>query len=209
MLNYIWAFMILAGFLYALFTGNLTEVNEGILAGGKDAVTVCLTMTGVLALWSGLMNVAKKNGIVGWCEKKIRPLIHGLFPEIPKGHTALSYISVNVIANFFGLGAAATPAGLKAMEELVRLEKSRRGCRPSAASDEMCTFLVLNISSIQLVPMTMISYRAAYGSEQPWAIVFPAVIATSVSTLAGILFCLFARKKRRRKGIPVENISGK
>lgn len=130
--------------------------------------------------------------------EKMKPVIRFLFPNLPLDHPATEHISTNMIANVLGLGSAATPAGLRAMEELLNLEKERGNSRRlQSASDEMCTFLVINISSLQLIPMNMIAYRSQYGSAEPTAIVGPAIAATAVSTLAGILFAKIMSRNRR------------
>ena len=199
MLNYLWAFMILTGIIYAAFTGNLPAVTEAALDSAQEAVSLCITMAGVLAFWVGLMKIAEDTGMLKKAADKIYPLLHFLFPKIPKGHPAMESIAANCIANFFGLGWAATPAGLQAMKELEALEEERRagrakgiGRKKGTASNEMCNFLILNISSLQLIPMTIIAYRSQYGSADPMAIVGPGIVATAVSTLTAIIFCKIA-----------------
>ena len=199
MLQFLWAFMILIGIVYAAITGNLSAVTEAALDSAGEAVSLCITMAGVLALWVGLMRIAENAGIMKAAADKIYPLLHFLFPRIPRDHPAMKSIAANCIANFFGLGWAATPAGIQAMKDLDALEEERTGRRESrrgklrraekAATTEMCSFLVLNISSLQLIPVNVIAYRGQYGSVNPVAIVGPAIAATAVSTLAGILFC--------------------
>ncbi len=200
MLNYIWAIMILIGILYAAFTGNITSVTEAALDSAGEAVSLCITMAGIMALWMGLMEVAGKAGLIAKLSSGIQPFLSFLFPKIPKRHVAREYIATNFIANILGLGWACTPAGLKAMEALAQLEKERgnpeyvqEGGRRSA-SKEMCTFLVMNISSLQLIPVNMIAYRSQYGSVNPTAIIGPAIVATLVSTVAAILFCKVTAK---------------
>lgn len=155
------------------------------------------------------MEIASKSGVIELASKKMGPLLRFLFPGIPEGHPAKEHIAVNFISNFLGLGWAATPAGLKAMEELEKLEEERRrydGKRTAGkrravprgvASNEMCTFLILNISSLQLIPMNVIAYRSQYGSVNPTAIVGPAIAATAVSTAAAVVFCKVMEWKRR------------
>ena len=121
-MNYIWAAMILNGIIYGTLTGNVSAVSEAVLSSSKEAVSLCITMLGVVALWSGLMEVAKDSGLIDSVSKGMRPLIHFLFPDIPKGHPATEHIAMNCVANFLGLGWAATPAGLRAMEALEGLE---------------------------------------------------------------------------------------
>ncbi|MEY8391128.1 nucleoside recognition protein [Lachnospiraceae bacterium] len=186
MLNYLWGFMIVIGILYAAFTGNLPAVTNAALDSSKEAVTLCITMLGVMSLWVGLMRVAENCGIIRGAAHFLNPLLRFMFPKIPKNHKANEYISTNIIANVFGLGWAATPAGLKAMEAMGELNRHSK-----VASREMCTFLILNVSSFQLIPVNMIAYRSQYGSANPAAILGPAMIATFISTLAGILFAKF------------------
>ena len=221
-MNYLWGFMILTGILYAAFHGTLPEVTE--------AVSLCVTMMGVMSFWVGMMRIAENAGIVDGATKKLMPFLRFLFPGIPREHPANRYIAANMIANVFGLGWAATPAGLKAMEELEKLEEERReaetmpekiyGLRERSgkkhgyegerriirnkkavpagvASNEMCTFLIINISSLQLISVNMIAYRSQYGSVNPAAIVGPGIVATAVSTLAAIVFCKVMDGKRR------------
>ena len=223
MLNYIWAFMILIGVVYGAFTGKMAEVTTAALDSAGDAVSLCITMIGVMALWVGLMEIAQKSGLIAKLTRGIQPFISFLFPRIPKGHPAREYIATNLIANVLGLGWACTPAGLKAMEELAKLEEERRtagylagdgkdgGKTPGAfasmeqegrmrervASNEMCTFLILNISSLQLIPVNMIAYRSQYGSVNPAGIIAPAIVATFVSTAVAVVYCKVKDRKRR------------
>ena len=200
MLNIIWGAMIVSGITYGVFSGNMEAVGNGIMDSAREAVSLAISMAGVVALWSGLMEIAKASGIVQAATKILRPVVKFLFPKIPKEDESLEHITVNIISNIFGLGAAATPAGLKAMKALERLEEKRseqekisenknKKINGFYASNEMCTFLVLNISSLQLIPVNMIAYRGQYGSVNPMSIVGPAIIATMVSTLVAIVFC--------------------
>ncbi len=197
MLNYIWAAMIILGVIFGAITGSMKEVTEAALDSAGEAVSLCITMAGVMALWVGLMEVAEKSGLLLKLTNTLSPFVSFMFPRIPKGHKARDYISTNIIANILGLGWACTPAGLKAMEELAKLEEERgapgytqadgivthggaetigghgRGSltdgsgalggrkekRERIASNEMCTFLILNISSLQLIPVNMIAYE--------------------------------------------------
>lgn len=192
MLNYLWAGMILIGVCYGAVTGNIAAVGEGALEATKEAVSLCITMLGAVGFWVGLMEIAKEAGLIEkWC-RGLRPLLKFLFPRLDMEGEAAGYIATNVIANILGLGWACTPAGLKAMEALGEVEKKRLGVdKLPCASKEMCTFLILNISSLQLVPVNMIVYRTQYGSVNPTSIIAPAIIATTFSTLAGILFIKF------------------
>ncbi len=203
MLNYIWAFMILIGVVYGAIAGKMAEVTNAALDSAGDAVSLCITMIGVMALWVGLMEIAQKSGLIAKLTRGIQPFIRFLFPRIPEGHPAREYIATNLIANVLGLGWACTPAGLKAMEELAKLE-AERGTPGYAdesgrrvASNEMCTFLILNISSLQLIPVNMIAYRSQYGSVNPAGIIAPAIVATFVSTAVAVVYCKIKNRKQR------------
>lgn len=199
MLNLIWAGMVLAGIAYAAVTGALGDVGTAALDGAKEAVMLTIATLGVMGLWCGLMEIARQSGLLAALTKKLRPLIRWLFPGIPADDAANEEIAVNMTANIFGLGNAATPAGLRAMERLSELHKEKckkYGGSPSAASNEMCTFLILNISSLQLLPVTLIAYRAQYGSVNPTAIVGPGIAATAASTAAAVVFCKLMDRKR-------------
>lgn len=192
MLNYLWGFMILIGLSYGIVTGQVEALSNAAIDSAGEAVTLALTMLGIMAMWTGLMEVARRAGLMDKMTKGMSPLLHFLFPRIPKNHKANEYITANIIANILGLGWAATPMGLKAMKELASLERRRLGddnIQLKKASDEMCTFLVINISSLQLIPVSVIAYRAQYGAVNPAAIVFPGLIATIISTATAILFC--------------------
>ena len=198
MLNYLWAFMILTGIIYGAFHGTMAEISSAALDSSKEAVTLCITMLGVMSFWTGLMQIAQKAGIIASMTRKITPFLRFLFPSLRKEQLALEYISTNVIANILGLGWACTPAGLKAMEEMRQIQL-RRGENPDIASNEMCGFLILNISSLQLIPVNMIVYRSQYGSVNPTAIIAPAIVATLFSTLAGIVFLKIADSHSRHR----------
>lgn len=195
MLNYIWAFMILLGIVYGTFTGNMEALTNAAMDSAGEAVSLCITMLGVMALWMGLMEIAQKSGLIAKLTKAIQPFIDFMFPKIPREHEAREYISTNLIANVLGLGWACTPAGLKAMEALSKLEQERGNPQYTEkgklrdASNEMCTFLVLNISSLQLIPVNMIAYRSQYGSANPAAVIAPALVATFFSTLVAVVYC--------------------
>lgn len=205
MLNYIWAGMILLGVIYGVCTGQMSALTEGALDSAGEAVSLCITMAGVMALWMGLMEIAQESGMIAKMTKGIRPFLKFMFPRLPEDHPAGEYITTNLIANVLGLGWACTPAGLKAMEQLAELEKQRAGqgtekgrqgsedrrygAEATAASNEMCTFLILNISSLQLIPVNMIAYRSQYGSANPAVIIAPALVATLFSTIIAIIYC--------------------
>lgn len=193
MLNYLWCFMILAGIIVSCFNGNITSLSTVAFDSASDAVTLCLTMLSVVSVWSGLMEIAKVAGLTKRLSKLIMPFMHWLFPEVPEDGRAMEYMCTNMIANFLGLGWAATPAALVAMKELSKLNSNS-----PKASNAMCTFLVINISSIQLIPVNIIAYRQSFGSPNPTSIIAPAIIATLCSTLVGILFCKLMQTCKRR-----------
>lgn len=193
MLNYLWGFMVLAGILWGAFHGTLADVTTGAIAAAGEAVTLCITMLGVMAMWSGIMKIGEEAGLISSISKKLGPFLTFLFPDVPKDHKAREEISTNIVANVLGLGWAATPAGLKAMKSLEELNRT-----PGSASNAMCNFLILNISSLQILPVNMIAYRSQYGSVNPAAIIGPAIIATLVSTVAGVAFAIVMGGKRRR-----------
>ena len=188
--------MILTGILFGAFNGKMADMTNAALDSAGDAVALCITMIGVMSFWTGIMEIASRAGIIETASKKMGPLIRFLFPELPADHKANEHIATNFIANFLGLGWAATPAGLKAMEELGKLEDDRRNRKIAGtirkkgiASNEMCTFLIINISSLQLIPVNVIAYRSQYGSVNPAAIVGAGILATAVSTGAAVVFC--------------------
>jgi spore maturation protein A len=187
-MNYLWGIMLLIGVVYAALTGNLAEVTDQALLSAKEAVTLCITMAGVMAFWVGIMEIAEKAGFMDAAARLLSPVLSFLFPRIPKDHPARKQIAANMVANILGLGWAATPAGLNAMKELQQLEEERR----DSASNEMCVFLIINISSLQLIPVNIIAYRSQYGSVNPDYIVGPAMAATAASTLVGVIFCKMA-----------------
>ena len=226
MLNGLWAFMMIAGIIYGSFNGNIQAVTEAAFQSAGEAVSLCITMLGIMSFWTGILKIGERAGVIEALTRKMTPLIHFLFPELPCGHPAVGSISANLIANVLGLGWACTPAGLKAMEQLAELEKQRAeqrrieqqrmqpvnrqlrpvagqgaekgrqgsedrryGAEATAASNEMCTFLILNISSLQLIPVNMIAYRSQYGSANPAVIIAPALVATLFSTIIAIIYC--------------------
>lgn len=193
MINIIWAFMAIIGIVYAIFNGTMDQVNEAIFQGASDAVTLVISLTSVLVFWLGMMRVAEKAGLLEGMARLFRPLAKKLFPEIPEGHPAMGYILANFSANLFGLGNAATPMGIKAMEEMKKLSRSDH------ASNSMITFLVINTSSLTLVPTTVIAIRMEYGSTSPTEIVSSTILASLITTLVAIIVDRLFRYRRERK----------
>lgn len=195
MLNFLWAGMIGIGIIYAAFQGRLDAITNAVLDSSKEAVSLCISMLGIISFWMGLMQIAEKAKLIQVISNLISPVIQFLFPRIPKGHESREYICMNFVANMLGLGWAATPSGLKAMESLEKLEEERRKAgdclsKPKGvANNEMCTFLIMNISSLQLIPVNVIAYRSQYGSVDPARILCAALVATGISTLTAVLYC--------------------
>lgn len=196
MLNYLWGGMILVGVIFGAFNGKMPDITNAAIDSAKEAVTLCITMVGVMSLWVGLMQIAEKAGVIKAASRRIKPVVRFLFPGVPEDHPANDHITTNMIANILGLGWAATPAGLKAMEELQKINKD--DCRrlgtsknrgPDVATNAMCNFLIINISSLQLIPVNVIAYRSQYGSVNPASIVGAGILATLVSTVVAVVYC--------------------
>jgi len=183
MLNYIWLGLVLLAVLLGGFEGKLQEVTGVAFEACKTAVmTIALPLAGVMALWLGLMKIAEKSGLVNLLARALRPLLRWLFPDVPANHPAMGSMVMNMAANMLGLSNAATPLGLRAMQDLEKLNP-----RPGTATNAMCTFLAINTSSIQLIPATTVAILAAAGSKNPTVIIGTAFFATCCSTIAGIL----------------------
>lgn len=181
MLNYIWGSMILLGIVVASFTGRLPDVTNAALESAQEAVTVCIKMLGILSMWTGLMKIAESGGLIKALSRRMAPLLCYLFPELKKDSKAMKYIATNFIANILGIGWAATPAGLKAMEELQKLNPDK-----STASKSMCMFMIFNMSSLQIVSVNIIAYRTQYNSVNPSEIIGPGLVTTIISTIAAV-----------------------
>lgn len=182
MINKIWAGFIIIGILYSLLTGNIEVINNEILDCTKTSLDLIMKIFPVMALWLGIMKIAETSGLLSKLSEKLSPVLGKLFPEIPKNHESLSLIASNIIANMAGLGNAATPFGLKAMQSLQEINEKK-----DTASRSMITFLVLNTSGVTIIPTTIISLRLLYGSLNPTEIVLPCIIATFFSSLFGLL----------------------
>lgn len=198
MLNYLWGGMILIGVVYGAVTGKVEEVGNAALNSSKEAVELSITMLGVMALWTGIMKIAQASGLTGKLIKRMRPVLRFFFPDVPEDSKANEYIATNMIANILGLGGAATPFGLKAMDELQKLNVARGG-QKEVASRAMCTFLILNISSLQMIPVNIIAYRSQYGSVNPAKIVVPAMVTTLISTLVAAVFVKVMGRKEKKQ----------
>ncbi|CAM3236009.1 MULTISPECIES: nucleoside recognition domain-containing protein [Brevibacillus] len=182
MLNIIWLALIVSSIVVAAITGRMEVVNQAAFAGAKTGVTVCFGLLSVLAFWMGIMRIAEKAGLMELVARALSPVISLLFPDIPKGHPAMAYILSNMSANLLGLGNAATPMGLKAMEELQKLNPNKQQASPA-----MCTLLAINTASITLIPTTMIAIRMQYGSVNPVDIVGTTLLSSFAATIVAIL----------------------
>lgn len=191
MMNYLWGGMLLLGVIYGVFAGTLDGVTEAIINSAKEAVNLVIAIAGITAFWTGIMKIAEQTGLVEKLARRIQPLLRFLFPELKNQEKANYYISLNFLSNFLGLSHASTSSGLLVFQELDRLNGYS-----TIASKSMCTFLIINVSSLQLLPINMIAYRAQYGSPNPAAIVGPAIFATGMSTLAAVIFCRIMNGKK-------------
>jgi spore maturation protein A len=198
MLNKLWGGMILAAILVAIATGNIPELTNAAIESARDAITLCITMLGILAMWSGLMTVAEKAGLVQALAQKARPLLRYLFPDLGRNHEAHEPIATNFIANILGLGWAATPSGLRAMKVM-----QQENPQKDTATRSMRMFMVINMSSLQLVTISVVAYRMQYGSANPSEIIGPGMVVTGITTILAVAFCKildgFERNRERRR----------
>jgi len=209
---YLWGGMLLIGIVYGVLAGNVDEVTKAFVSCSGEAVSLCISMAGITAMWTGMMKIAENSGLVTELAAKMRPLIRFLFPKLDTESKAAHYICLNFLSNVLGLSWASTSSGLCAMKELKELQLQKENAEKNTedsgkkdavknssmiASNEMCTFLIINVSSLQLIPVNMIAYRAKYGSADPTAIVGPAILATAVSTAVAVIFCRIAGKYKK------------
>lgn len=191
MIQKIWGFFIVVGITFCLITSKIDILNEEILESAKSSLDMIIKIFPMMALWLGIMNIAKESGLLKKLSNLLTPILSKLFPEIPKSHESLSFIASNIIANMFGLGNAATPFGLKAMKSLQELNKKK-----DTASRSMITFLVLNTSGLTIVPTTVISLRLLHDSSNPTEIVSCCILATILSTAGGLIIDRIIAKRR-------------
>ncbi|MBQ3410618.1 MAG: spore maturation protein SpmA [Bacillus sp. (in: Bacteria)] len=195
MVNLVWVAMAVIGIVYAMINGTMEEINKDVFDGAKDAVTICIGLISVLVFWLGLMKIAEEAGLLKKLVALFMPIVKRLFPEIPKDHPSMGFILSNMMANFFGLGNAATPLGIIAMEQLKELNGGK-----DSASRSMVTFLALNTSAITLIPTTVISIRMTYESANPTEIVGVTFIAQVLSMIGAIWIDRYFYRRRSRKG---------
>ena len=208
----LWGGMLLIGIVYGVLVGNVDEVTKAFVSCSGEAVSLCISMAGITAMWTGMMKIAENSGLVTELAAKMRPLIRFLFPKLDTESKAAHSLCLNFLSNVLGLSWASTSSGLCAMKELKELQLQKENAEKNTedsgkkdavknssmiASNEMCTFLIINVSSLQLIPVNMIAYRAKYGSADPTAIVGPAILATAVSTAVAVIFCRIAGKYKK------------
>ncbi|MED1950814.1 spore maturation protein [Brevibacillus nitrificans] len=194
MLNIIWLALIVISIVVAAINGRMELINQAAFEGAKTGVTVCFGLLSILAFWMGLMRIAEKSGLLELLARALSPLIQLLFPDVPKGHPAIGYILSNMSANLLGLGNAATPMGLKAMEELQKLNGDKQ-----VASPAMCTLLAINTASITIIPTTMIAIRMQYGSVNPVEIVGTTLLSSFAATIVALLIDRWYRYRHVRR----------
>jgi spore maturation protein A len=192
MVNIIWASLIFIAIIYSFFTGNIETINNGILTHATSGMNLILEMMPLIVLWTGIMKIAEDSGLLEIFSRILNPLLSKLFPSLNKGHKALGYIASNIAANMLGLGSAATPFGLKAMEEL-----QKDNPKKDTATEAMITFLVLNTGGVTLIPTTVIALRMMYGSSNPTEIIITSILATTVSSFSGLMLDYMIRRKNR------------
>jgi spore maturation protein A len=191
MVSYIWLFLISSGIIYSLLSGNIEVINNSILTNANDAINLILELLPIIVLWTGILKIAEVSGLLDKFARLLKPLLSRLFPSVPKDNKALGYIASNIAANMMGLGSAATPAGLKAISELQKINPKK-----DVASTPMVTFLVLNTAGVTIIPTTILALRTSYNSLNPSEIIIPAFIATFSSCVAGVFLDYIIRKRK-------------
>ena len=194
MLNIVWPIFIILSFSFAIFTGNLENLNNSIFDSTNSAISLSIDLLGSMCLWSGIMKIASKTSLIENLTKLLAPILNLLFPDLKRNKKIKKEISMNVTANILGLGNAATPLGLKAMKSMQEENRNK-----DTLSDSMFMFIVLNTASIQLIPTTVIAIRNSLGSQNPTSIVFPTWISTIISALVGIFVAKVVIRLTRRK----------
>ncbi|MBC8019522.1 MAG: spore maturation protein [Verrucomicrobia bacterium] len=191
-MNAIWLILFSVSIVFAIFTGNLEAFTKSIFDGAKSAVEISLFLLGIVSVWMGITRILEDSGLIYRIAHLFKPIISRLFKNIPDDHPSITAITLNVLANLFGLGNAATPLGIKAMQELDTLNKDK-----DTVTFEMMIFIVLNTASIQLIPFSVIGILASYGAKSPAAIVLPVLVATVVSAIAALLMLFTFRRVLR------------
>lgn len=192
MVNIIWFILIFIAIIYSFFTGNIESINNGILSHATSGMNLIIEMMPLIVLWTGIMKIAENSGLLQVFSRLLNPLLSKLFPSLKRDNKALGYIASNIAANMLGLGSAATPFGLKAMEEL-----QKENPKKDTATEAMITFLVLNTGGVTLIPTTVIALRMMHGSANPTEIIITSIIATTISSASGLLLDYYIRRKNR------------
>jgi spore maturation protein A len=192
MVNYIWFILIAIGIVFSFFTGRIDVINSSILANGEKALELMMSILPVIVLWSGIMHIAEESGLLKKFAKILQPILSLLFPDVPSNNAALGYIASNIAANMMGLGSAATPFGLKAMSELQKINNDKK-----TASTPMITFLVLNTAGVTIIPTMVLALRLSHGSVNPSEIIIPSILATTCSSISGLILDYLIRKRRK------------
>jgi len=192
MVSIIWGFFIIIGVFFSLCTGQIEALNQQIFQGASDGINLILEMLPLLVLWTGVMKIAEDAGILQKFSNLVRPILRKLFPSLAPDDPALGYIASNIAANALGLGSAATPFGLKAMEEL-----QKNNVKKDTATEAMITFLILNTGGVTIVPTTVMALRLSHGSANPSEIIITSILATAVSSISGLMLDYFIRKRKR------------
>lgn len=192
MLNYIWSGLVIVSILCAAIFGNTSELSAALLNSGESSIELLLKMAGIMCLWSGIMKIAEESGFTTLIARLFSPILRPLFPSLDRNSPAFRSITMNISANILGLGNAATPFGLKAMEQLHTLND-----RSDTASNEMIVFVVMNTASLQLLPTTIATLRQSYGSTAPFGIIVPVWISSACAlTMALSIACILNMRKR-------------
>ncbi len=194
MVNTIWLLILIIATSYAILTGSISEVNDAIFSAPKSSVYLVLELTGMLMFWTGMLNVAKKSGMIDFIAGKFSKITHYLFPEIPKQHHVHGLIATNLVANLLGLGSVATPIGIKTIKEMRKLNDDK-----DVASNSMITLIIINTSSLTVIPTTIVTLRYVHGSANPTLVIPIIIIASSMTTIIAILLDRIIRRKKNKK----------
>lgn len=194
MLNKIWPVFIILSFIYALLKSKMPELNDSIFNSCSQTVEMLLTFLGIMCMWNGIMQIIKETTLIDKIKKLLKPFMKFLFPELNKKSKAYEEMSMNIVANLLGLGNAATPLGLKAMQSLQEENENKE-----TLSNTMIMFLVLNTASIQVIPTTIIAIRSSLGAENPAKIIVPVWISTIMAASAGIFTVKILSKRKEKK----------
>lgn len=190
MLNKIWPFFIIISFIYSIYTGNISNVNNAIFDSAEQTVSLCITLLGTLCLWNGIMNIAVKTSLISKLTGVLKPLIKFLFPDLKNDKKISEEVSMNIVANILGLGNAATPLGLKAISSMQEKNKDK-----STLNNSMAMFILINTASLQIIPTTVIALRSSLGSTNPSQIILGVWIATITAFLTAVILGKILSKK--------------